>query len=296
MIPTPQKFTQRQNLDNKNMEIFFYIDSLPVYVPSHQHDFYELYFFIDGRNGQIQYQAGDEQFELAPCDIILIPPHILHRPLFLKTPSLYRRIVLWFTKDALHPLEQDSNLPFPEMKVVLYRFSPVISCYIMETAFALAEEFYSNDMYSHLLAHAYFAKLLAIIGRYSEQQNLINLELKENQLASDAMFYINHHLTETLSLDEIADKCFVSKYYLSRKFKDYTSMTVHQYIQQRRMLWAKSLLENGYTPSEVYKRCGFNSYSTFFRAFIAYYGLSPRDFLNDSISNSQAPLTKTEGI
>lgn len=294
MIPAPQKFTQRQSLDGKQAEIFFYVDPLPVSVPPHQHDFYELYLFIDGRNGQVQYQAGDELYDLAPGDILLIPPDVPHHPLFPKSPSPYRRIVLWFTENALHSLQHDGDLPLSRAKVALYRFSPVISSYILETAFSMAEEFYSDDSCSALLAHAYFEKLFAIIARYAEQQKHLRPGLKEDQLAIDAIFYINHHLLETLSLDVLADKCFVSKYYLSRKFKEYTSMTVHQYIQQRRMLWAKSLLESGHLPSDVYKRCGFNSYSTFFRAFSAYYGLSPRGFLNVSLNRIQAPLNKAE--
>lgn len=296
MEPIPQKFTFRQKMHYKNLEAFFYSDPQPVCVPPHQHDFYELYLFIDGRGGQIQYQAGDDRFELAPCDILLIPPHTVHFPVFLQYPSEYRRVVLWFTEDSLSAIGLSPELFFgadAAAGAMFYRFSPTISCYLLETACAVVQEFYSFDSFSRLLAYSYFEKLLALIGRYSAQQIPNASDLSRDQLVNKVIFFINHNLSKNLSLDEIASNCFASKYYLSREFKRCTGITVHQYIQQRRLLWAKNLLANGYMPTDVYKRCGFHNYSTFFKAFTASYGISPKSIFAKA-QESLSGITNTQ--
>lgn len=54
--------------------------------------------------------------------------------------------------------------------------------------------------------------------------------------------YIEAHLTEKLDLDTIADAVHYSKYHLHRMFADMTGLTVHDYIQRRRLTEAAKLL------------------------------------------------------
>lgn len=38
---------------------------------------------------------------------------------------------------------------------------------------------------------------------------------------------------------------------------------------------AQDLLAKGHTPNEVYSTCGFQEYSTFYRAYKRHFGVSP---------------------
>ena len=51
--------------------------------------------------------------------------------------------------------------------------------------------------------------------------------------------YIDENLSSDLSLDSIADRFFISKYYLARIFKEKMSITLHSYITQKRLTMAK---------------------------------------------------------
>jgi len=88
--------------------------------------------------------------------------------------------------------------------------------------------------------------------------------------------FINSNLTLDLTLDYLADRFFISKFYLSRVFKKHMNVTPHNYISQRRLFLAKQLLYKGLPPTEVYRRCGYSDYSSFFRAFREKYGFSPK--------------------
>ena len=46
----------------------------------------------------------------------------------------------------------------------------------------------------------------------------------------------------------------------------------------KRIVLAKNMIMNGTPATEVYERCGFNDYSTFYRAFKRYVGVSPDKF------------------
>ena len=84
---------------------------------------------------------------------------------------------------------------------------------------------------------------------------------------------------ENLSLDDLANKFFISKYHLSREFQRLVGTSVHRYIVQKRLVMAKQMLSSGKPSSEVYQNCGFGDYSNFYRAFKAEYQISPKDYV-----------------
>ena len=88
--------------------------------------------------------------------------------------------------------------------------------------------------------------------------------------------FIREHLGEPMPLKRLADELFVSHEYLSRAFKKQTGQTVHRYILQQRLEWSCRLLRQDVPVVEVWRRCGFNSYSYFFQVFKRHYGVTPK--------------------
>jgi AraC-like DNA-binding protein len=89
--------------------------------------------------------------------------------------------------------------------------------------------------------------------------------------------YINENISEELSIDNLANKFYLSKYYLMHKFKKQTGYTVHNYILQKRLIMSNSLIKSGKSITQVCAECGFCDYSTFFRAFKKMFGVSPKE-------------------
>ena len=91
--------------------------------------------------------------------------------------------------------------------------------------------------------------------------------------------YIAAHLAEDLSVDGLAGRFYLSRYYLMHRFKAVTGYSLHQYITQKRLLWAGELLRQGTPVMKAAELAGFRDYSTFLRAFQSTFHVSPRQFL-----------------
>ena len=81
-----------------------------------------------------------------------------------------------------------------------------------------------------------------------------------------------------LSLDHLSERFFISKSHLNRMFKKATGTTAWDYIVVKRLLMARSLLSEGMVPTDVYLKCGFRDYTTFFRAYKKHFGSTPKEY------------------
>ena len=89
--------------------------------------------------------------------------------------------------------------------------------------------------------------------------------------------YINKHLSENLTLEQLCEKFFISKAQINRNFKATLGTTVGEYILTKRLVMAKSLILQGKKPTSIFLQCGFNDYSTFFKAYKKKFGYSPKE-------------------
>ena len=100
-------------------------------------------------------------------------------------------------------------------------------------------------------------------------------EYNQDELGARVARYLNRNIDKNISLDKLAGRFFVSKYYLCRAFKKYTGTSVHSYINQKRILYAKQLIDAGETASVVAYKVGYGDYSAFYRAYKNIIGKSP---------------------
>lgn len=88
--------------------------------------------------------------------------------------------------------------------------------------------------------------------------------------------YIDHHFTEPLSLDALAQRAYLSRYHLIRQFRRHFHITPHQYLIQKRIDHAKYLLAESTLPvTEICYAVGFESIGTFSARFHHIVGWSP---------------------
>lgn len=282
MATRHQRFDTRQTMHNTTFEVFRYKDAYLKEVALHHHDFYEVYFFL---SGNVQYNIESRSYLLTPGDVLLISPMELHQPMFGADQREYERIVLWIDKQFLEGFSlsgesftacfdtaspNHSNLLRPE---------GVQRQFLMFLLEQLILESNSQESYREICALSYLAQILVLLNRQALQQRREDPMTIPDSTVYNVLGYINEHYNENLTLDDLANKFFISKYHLSREFQRLVGTSVHRYIVQKRLVMAKQMLSSGKPSSEVYQNCGFGDYSNFYRAFKAEYQISPKEYV-----------------
>lgn len=114
--------------------------------------------------------------------------------------------------------------------------------------------------------------------------NSNNLNIPKQLL--DVLNYINENISRPLKIEDLSNITMWKKDHFSRVFKSYFNMTVYQYILEKRVELAKEMLiSNDVYISEIYSKCGFQSYSNFFHAFRKYTLMTPQKFIIYNRSN-----------
>ncbi len=89
--------------------------------------------------------------------------------------------------------------------------------------------------------------------------------------------YIEEHLGQELSLEGIAEELHYSKYYMARAFREKTGITLHKYIQGRRLSEAARKLAQTRQPIlDIAFDAGYGSQQAFTQAFHQEYRCTPR--------------------
>ncbi|MCE7986221.1 MAG: AraC family transcriptional regulator [Caldilinea sp. CFX5] len=88
--------------------------------------------------------------------------------------------------------------------------------------------------------------------------------------------FIDEHLDQPLSVDELAQRAYLSRFHFIRQFQRLVHQTPHQYVMNRRLQRAKELLANSDLPvTEVCLAVGFESLGSFSTLFRTVVGWSP---------------------
>lgn len=267
-----------QLMNNKSYEISFYKDKDFQKVSLHSHDFYELYFFI---KGNANYIIEDSYYKLNQGDILLVSPSDLHQLDIYDSKEDYERIVLWINPRYLKKLSTqrtDLSICFKlsnghNKHLIRAPISSTIKELLLELYRNSKSESYGSDVFADIL----IKKVLLSLSEHAINAPHHAIEYNDS-IVSKVMRYISDNLNSKLTLDILADSMFMSKYHLSRLFKNETNTTIHQYIIKKRLILSKRFLEQNLPVVEVFAKCGFSDYTHFFRAFKNEYGITPKEY------------------
>jgi AraC family transcriptional regulator len=97
--------------------------------------------------------------------------------------------------------------------------------------------------------------------------------------------YIDSHINEDISIQELAKRYGYSLYYFCRIFKSFSDTSVAAYIRQRRLELAAADILNGRPVAEVSAVRGFDTPSGFAKAFRKQFSVSPTEYKARSRGN-----------
>lgn len=243
---------------------------------SHIHRCYEFLYIMEGT---FFYTVEGNEYILSPGDLIVTNPDELHSFSFPEKCS--------FTRQFLHVYPNFVSA-FPELLSELdarvpgtrnYIPASLFQKYNLGVIFSGLKEYCQNPVpETHLMALTYSIQLIVKISTILRHEDLSAPAVSINKNTYKIREYIDRHFTRNIHLDELSQYMFMDKAYLCRLFKQETGMTIRTYINMRRIIRAKNLILSGKKASNIYAECGFQDYSTFYRSFHKYVGMTPERF------------------
>jgi len=237
----------------------------------HTHDAFEIYLFI---NGDAIINIEDRFFKLEPFDLFFIHPGRFHR-VILNSGNPYERKVIRFEYSFIRSVDPDDLLINMLTNLSVIRNKDLKSANIHHTYERINEIFDYKEKIREIAVKGIIIELLIKI---SESENSVGLAESENpndKKVSEIIDFINENLSSNLSLDVISKKFFISKYYLSRIFKENIGSSLGDFILKKRLIYAKRLIVGGTTPMSASFQSGFTDYSSFYKSYKKYFGFSP---------------------
>ena len=239
----------------------------------HYHDFHKIIVFISGK---VTYHIEGKAYQLKPWDILLVSQGAIHKPEI--DPSVpYERYIFWIRDDLscqeLNTCFQKAN----DRSFNLVRADSALQERLKDLLPEIEQTLQNKHFGDTVLRNALFTQFMIYINRIflrtssSPDKKTYSSDTQVEQLLK----YINRNLSENLSIDQLANRFFFSKYHMMRKFKNETGYTIHNYITSKRLLMARSLISQGMPVMKAAQASGFHDYTTFVRAYKKQFGKAP---------------------
>ena len=129
------------------------------------------------------------------------------------------------------------------------------------------------------LSDAYIQKCELLNNVEPERVEKLHYGKQPSKLVRDVAKYIQHHLSEPITTEDIAKTLFLSRSRLSVKFKEETNENLVDFILKEKIEEAKRLLRyTDKTAVAISAYLGFSSQSHFSRTFKKYTGSLPNEY------------------
>lgn len=244
----------------------------------HYHDFHKLILFL---SGQASYAIEGKSYVLNPGDLVIVPRGCIHCPQ-IEDPAPYERIILYISLEFLRRMStEDCNLETcfdtakADFSFVLRPEGKYDS--FLNVLLSLEKTILSEGFGKDVLKRALFLQFLVEVTRAKEQAQFRSVSTARfDEKTVSILQYLNAHLTEKISIDDLASQFYLSKYHMMRKFKDETGYTIHAYLSEKRLMLAREYISTGMPVLQACEACGYGDYSSFSRAYRKRFSASPK--------------------
>ena len=172
-------------------------------------------------------------------------------------PAVYEKYKERGGRPVFHP---DDPTPFKSLLTDLYNLSS------------------SSDYIRDMRINEKLGSLLTLLMEQSWHPESVTVSRKRMELV-EIKNYLDEHYTEKVTLDDLAEKFFINKFYLSKIFKETYGTTVNSYLISKRITRAKQYLRfTDMTVDEIGVAVGMGDANYFSRMFRKVEGSSPSEY------------------
>lgn len=211
-----------------------------------------------------------------PGDIIVINEYVVHRFL-IKNKDTNVRIIQFPLKSILNinakqkPLK--NHIKLSEIKNIPGLYEKLETLFIMMEQEPRTKNLADNLFFAGLTTSVYF-----LLAKYFVAEAYTRQGKKKDEFYK-ILEYVNSNFKEDINVKQIAAHFFIPRGRLSQLFKQYSGMSLNEYITSLRIKNANELLAEGVSVAEAALESGFQSIRTFNNTYKEIMGITPTDFV-----------------
>ena len=250
---------------------------------THHHSAMEIIICMENQYTII---ANNQTYNLTVGDILMIPPHMLHK---LICPSYGVRFIFLVNTEFLKYFQDFKILDPVFMEPYLCNSALCSDIYqqIYSLFMQMVDIYFSNNIFWEPSIYSLLLQTMMIIGRdhfykNSDRAERISADKQREHYEKFAnlLNFIDANYAEELTLEQAADYIGFSKYHFSRLFKQHTNTTFYDYLCRKRIQAAQSMLTMDIPITDIAFQTGFNNLTTFCRCFKKCTNCSPTEYRN----------------
>lgn len=243
----------------------------------HSHNYFELYFLEDGTR---QMLFSDRLFEIQKNQLAVIPPFVMHK----TDGGTYTRVIITIPPQCLS--ETALNILMECSKKLVLSFSADELIEIKNVINSIFS-YFSMDLKQQ--DSTYIKQTLIDYLIFLLYRNIANNSASPSEIMREApplvlrlLAYLEKNYMNDLSIKHLSQIFYVSPVTLHRQFKQYTNLSIKEYLIQLRLNKAKELLrfdkKHKLSMDEVAASCGFSSANYFSLMFKKSIGTAPTTY------------------
>lgn len=225
---------------------------------------YELLVFIRG-NAECWIEGRRKKLEYG--DVVIVSPREMHRIFILDN-----------TEKELSTAQTNLLGVFHKNRTHILHLSDEEMAQFISNQLQMKKMWKKKEFGADLLSSAWFQILLLQLSQKMRQAEGARPWESVSGLVGEALEYVNVHMTEDISVQDIADALNVSRYYLSHEFKKSTGYGLWNYVISKRLVYSQKLLAEGASVTEACYESGFKDYAHFIKSFTKTFGCSPKQY------------------
>ena len=254
--------------ENPKHEIYGIYGQSLAYAP-HLHNHLELVGMIEGK---AMAYVEEKVYEINSGDAFFIFPNQIHHYEKIADENY---ILLLFPMDILPEYTSVFQSKVPKSALIPGALKNRHVLRSMQEILALKDSTESGS-YRDYLTKGYLLILFGQLFALSELEDTPHVDVQTVKLLLD---YCIGHYKEEISLDQVASRLHLSKFYISHLFSQKLHLSYSDYIRSLRISEACRLLtETSLGITEISYQVGFPTPRTFNRAFLKYVGRTPREY------------------
>lgn len=252
--------------------IFKEIGKDKMYNTWHAHNDEVMLLFCYSDGGNIV--SHEKVFPLNKNSLFFIGDNTSHYTI-PDIPTKYERTKIFIKKDTFNILleslsESGFKTLFQKNTLIGGQLSEE-NADIVKNLLLDAKNQINSDVFTAVLLSVTI-RLLSFIKQFSTHTETP----KTNDHIAKAITFINERIRDNITIDDIANASYLSKYHFCRKFKDIIGLTVMDYLLLTRLSLAKNkLILTNLSITEISESLGFSSASYFSNTFKSHFGTTP---------------------